>query len=108
LLYWAFSDYLSVVIIALYVLGLYFAYSLTRITHGAPAAWYVIIAALVLLLLRRGVELYYDVQTQVGLANVEETILSFFVALFLSTGLFMLARTFRRQLRSSQEGQFQP
>jgi hypothetical protein len=108
LLYWGFADYLSVVIMALYALGLYFAFSLTRITRGAPAAWYVVIAALALLLFRRAVELYYDVQTQSSISDTEETVLSFFVALFLSTGLLMLARTFRRQLRASQETQPSP
>jgi hypothetical protein len=103
LLYWDLADYLSVMIIVLYVVGLYAAYSLTRIARGAPAAWYVIIMALALLLLRRVVELYYDVQTNVPLFNNAETALSFFVALFLSAGLVMLTRGFRRQLRASQD-----
>lgn len=106
--YWGAEEYLSIVIIALYALGLYYAYSLTRITGGAPLAWYVIIAALALLLLRRVVELYTDVQVQASLTDIEETVLSLFVALFLSTGLLMLARTFRRHLKVHQESQLQP
>ncbi len=103
MLYWGVTDYLSIVIIVLYALGLYFAYSLTRITRGAPAAWYVIILALVLLLIRRAVELYYGVQAQALTSDVEEAVLSLFVALFLAAGLFMLTRSFRKQLRVSQE-----
>jgi hypothetical protein len=102
LLYWGVAEYLSVIIIALYALGLYFAYSLTRITRGAPTAWYVIILAFALLLMRRAVELYDGLQAQAGASNTQETVLSLFVALFLSTGLFMLSRTFRRQLRVAQ------
>jgi hypothetical protein len=108
LLYWGFAEYLSILIIVLYALGLYFAYSLTRITRGAPTAWYVIILALALLLMRRAVELYNSIQTQTSLSDTEETVLSFFVALFLSTGLLMLMRTFRRQLRVAQESRTQP
>jgi hypothetical protein len=108
LLYWGFSDYLSIAIIALYALGLFFAYSLIRITRGGPAAWYVIILALALLLMRRTVELYNGLQVQDSLSDTEETVLSFFVALFLCAGFFMLTRAFRRQLRVDQESQMQP
>lgn len=107
LLYWSLADYLSIVSIALYAVSIYFAYSLTRMTGGAPTAWYVIILALVLLLLRRAVGLYLDVQTQISVTETEETILSTFVALFFSLGLLMLSRSFRRQLHLSQEASTQ-
>ena len=108
MLYWGLADYLSIAIIALYAASIYFAYSLTRITGGAPTAWYVIIAALVLLLLRRAVELYYDLQAPLSLSDTEEIVLSFFVALFFSTGLYMLLRTFRRQLSLALVSRTQP
>jgi hypothetical protein len=103
LLYWDFADDLSVGIIVLYVVGTYAAYSLTRIARGAPAAWYVIVAALALMMLRRVVQLYYDVQTTVPSATASENVLSLLVALLLSAGLVMLTRAFRRQLRASQD-----
>lgn len=103
MLYLNFADYLSFVILALYALSVYSAYSLTRITRGAPTAWYVIVIALALLLLRRTLDLYYGLQTEATLAYTEETTVSFLVALFLSTGLMMLARTFRRQLKIAQQ-----
>lgn len=108
LLYWSFADDLSLGSIVLYALCVFFAYSLTRMTRGAPAAWYVIVLALVLLLLRRVIGLYVDVQTQVTASETEETLLSFFVSLFFALGLFMLSRSFRRQLRLAQETQTQP
>ncbi len=108
LLHWGFDAYLSVVIVVLYAFSLYFAYSLTRITSGAPAAWYVIILALVLLLMRRVVDLYIFLQQKSTLATAEETVLSFFVALLFTSGLYMLARAFRRQLTAAQETQNHP
>lgn len=108
LLYWGFADDLSLASIALYAVCVFFAYSLTRMTRGAPAAWYVIILAFVLLLLRRVIGLYMDVQTQVSAAETDETVLSFFVSLFFTLGLFMLSRSFRRQLRLAQETPTQP
>jgi hypothetical protein len=108
LLYFGFEQDLSILTIPVYALGVYYAYSLTRITRGAPAAWYVIILALVLLLLRRVVGIYPDLQAPASVSDIEETVLAFLVALLLSVGLLMLARTFRRQLKISQELQTRP
>lgn len=108
MLYWGFADDLSIIIIALYAACVYFAYSLTRITGGAPAAWYVIIVALMLLLLRRVVELYFDVQRPPTFSDTEEGLLSLLVAAFFLLGLYMLSRTFSRQLRIALANQTQP
>ena len=108
MLYWSLNDDLSIVIMVLYALSIYFAYSLTRMTSGAPAAWYVIIFSFLLVLVRKAVQVYFDVQTaSIPFSEIEESILSIVVSLCLAVGLYMLLRAFRRQLVISREGHVQ-
>lgn len=105
MLYWGLPEYLGIVVIFLYALSSYLAYSITRLTSGAPTAWYVVIVAFVLTILRRGVELYFDVQAAPSSSTTEQGLMSVVVASLFVLGLYMLAQTFRRQLRAAQAGQ---
>ena len=88
-------------ILILSALSMYLAYDLTRITKGAPTAWYVIIAAFGLLFVWRATELYFDVQSASAMIDMQEAIVALFVGFLFVIGLFMMARSFRRQLKAS-------
>jgi hypothetical protein len=108
LFYWSVTDDLSVLIMLLYAANVYLAYSLTRMVGGAPTGWYVIIVSFVLVLVRRGVELYFDVQTHPSFGTFLDAVLSLFVALLFAVGLYMLMGTFRKRLSVARESQTHP
>jgi glycopeptide antibiotics resistance protein len=102
LIYWGVDDDLTVIIIALSALSMYFAFDITRITRGAPRAWYVVIGGFVVLFVFRISQLYFDVQSSLDIINIDETTISLFAGVLFAIGLFMLARSFRSQQRAAQ------
>lgn len=106
---WTVTDDISIsaIIMALYALNIYLAFSLTRMVGGAPTGWYVIIVSFVLVLVRRGVELYADLQTNPSYPGLLDSVLSVCVALLFTVGLYMLTDTFRKRFRVTRESQNQ-
>jgi glycopeptide antibiotics resistance protein len=102
LIYWGVDDDLTVIIIALSALSMYFAFDITRITRGAPRAWFVIIAGFVVLFVFRVMQLYFDVQSPQDIISIEEATISLLAGVLFAAGLFMLARSFRSQQRAAQ------
>jgi hydrogenase-4 membrane subunit HyfE len=104
MLYWNIADFVALVVLALAAVSMYLSYGLTRITGGAPRAWYVIIAAFAVLLIRGVAELYFDVITPATSIDIgEESILLVVMALF-AVGLALLARTFRKISKVAEQG----
>lgn len=104
MLYWGTIDDLSVLIFILYSLCIYFGYALIRLTGGAPTAWYIIILSFFVVLVRRGVEMYYDVQSSsIPSSSIQEGVLSAVVGILMALGLYMLRNSFRRQLKLANE-----
>lgn len=101
MIYWGLDDELVLLIIALSVLSIYFAFDITRITRGAPRAWYVVIAGFVVLFAYRVVQLYFDVQTPQDIISVEEASISLLAGALFAAGLFMLDRCFRAQQKAA-------
>ena len=96
------ADVVSIVIVALSALSIYLAYDITRITSGAPKAWYVIILAFAVLLVRRATQAYFDILSPSNDIDIGEAIITLVVVVLFVVGLFMLDRTFRRQIRATQ------
>ena len=97
------ADVVSIVIVVLSALSIYLAYDITRITSGAPRAWYVIILAFAVLLVRRATQTYFDILSPSNDIDIEEAIATLVVVVLFVVGLFMLNRTFRKQLRVARE-----
>ena len=102
MIYWGVDDDLAVIIIVLSALSMYLAFDITRITRGAPLAWYVVIGGFVVLFVFRISQLYFDVQSSQDIINIDETTISLFAGVLFAIGLFMLARSFRSQQRAAQ------
>jgi hypothetical protein len=96
------ADVVSIVIVALSALCIYLAYDITRITSGAPKAWYVIILAFAVLLVRRATQAYLDILSPSNDVDVEEALVTLVVVALFVVGLLMLDRTFRKQVMVSQ------
>jgi hypothetical protein len=103
LLYFDFTNITSIATAVLCAICMYLAYDITTITAGAPKAWYVIIAAFGVLLVKRTVQAYYDILTPGSDISADEAVTTLVVIIFFAVGLYMLDRTFRRQLKVSQE-----
>ena len=96
------ADAVSIATAALSALCIYLAYDITRITSGAPRAWYVIILAFVVLLVRRATQAYFDILSPSNDIDIGEALITLVVVALFVVGLFMLNRTFRRQIRATQ------
>jgi hydrogenase-4 membrane subunit HyfE len=97
------ADAVSIATAALSALCIYLAYDITRITSGAPKAWYVIILAFVVLLVRRITQAYFDILSPSNDIDIGEATITLVVVVLFVIGLFMLNRTFRKQLVATQE-----
>jgi hypothetical protein len=103
LLYFDSGNIVSIATAVLCAVCMYLAYDITTITAGAPKAWYVIIAAFGVLLVKRTVQAYYDILIPGSGISTDEAITTLVVIIFFAVGLYMLDQTFRRQLKVSQE-----
>jgi hypothetical protein len=103
LLYFDSGNIVSIATAVLCAVCIYLAYDITTITAGAPKAWYVIIAAFGVLLVKRTVQAYYDILIPGSGISTDEAITTLVVIVFFAVGLYMLDTTFRRQLKISQE-----
>jgi hypothetical protein len=99
---WGLADDIAVVVLVFGAVNMYLSYGLTRMTGGAPRAWYVIISAFAVLFIRGAAELYFDVQTPVGVLDIEEQTILLIVVILFSIGLFLLTKTFRKQMDPGQ------
>jgi DMSO reductase anchor subunit len=104
LVYWSLADTLAVALIVFDAWSVLLAYGITRLTGGAPKAWYLITAAFGVLLISTATRLYFDIQTPDTLINDTETSISLIVGVLLATGLFLLLKTFQRQLKTANPG----
>jgi hypothetical protein len=104
------ADMVSVFIVVLSGVNAYLAYSIAKITNGAPRAWYVIIIAFIVLMAARVTQLYFDVLSPMDLIDFAEAVITLSVIILFAVGLTMLRRTFRRQLKVAKQGsdQFSP
>jgi hypothetical protein len=103
LFYFDAGSVISIIIVALSAGCIYLAYDITRITAGAPKAWYVIIAAFAVLLVKRAGQAYYDIISRTNDISLDEATTTLMVVLLFVVGLYMLNRTFRKQFKVSQE-----
>jgi hypothetical protein len=103
LLYFTAGDIISIATAVVCAICMYVAYDITTITAGAPRAWYVIIAAFGVLLVKRTFEAYYDLLSPGSDINTDEAVMTLVMVILFATGLFMLDRTFRKQFKVSQE-----
>jgi hypothetical protein len=104
LVYWTLADTLAVALIVLDAWSILIAYSIARLTGGAPKAWYVIIAAVGVLLVRTLAQLYFDVQSPDSVISDTETSISLLFGILFALGLLLLFRTFQRQLKAANPG----
>lgn len=102
--YWGLDDDLVAVILAASILSIYFSYSITRVSKGAPRAWYVIIAAFAVATVYRAVQLYFDTQSPDSIVNDWEALISLVASVTLLGGLVMLKRSFQRNLEAPLPG----
>ena len=101
MLYWGYDDYAAILVLVLSALSIYYSFEVTRVTKGAPRAWYFFICAFVVLFVYRAVQLYFDVQSPSDLIDDYEVTLSLLVGALLLAGLVALTRGFRRGLKTS-------
>ena len=103
MLYWNIADDVAVVVMVFGAVSMYLSYRLTRITGGAPRAWYLIISAFAVLFVRGAAELYYDVITPATTIDIGEEMILLVVVILFAIGLSMLTRSFRKHLSVVQE-----
>ena len=103
MLYFSAANVISVLVAVLSAGCMYLAYDLTRITAGAPRAWYVMVAAFAVLFISKIVTVYYDILSPAGDIGLTEAIIALVVLVLFVVGLSMLDMTFRRRLRVSEE-----
>ncbi len=101
---WNFADTLAVVEIAFYAFSLFLAYNLTRLTGGAPKAWYLVVAAFGVLLVREVFRLYFDIQSPENMLDDLQVGISLLVSILFSIGLYLLFKTFQRHLTIADSG----
>jgi hypothetical protein len=104
LVYWSLADTLTVALIVFDAWSILLAYSITRLTGGAPKAWYFITAAFGVLLISTMTRLYFDIQSPDSIIGDTETGISLIVGILLAIGLYMLLNTFQRQLKAANLG----
>ena len=104
LVYWSLADTLAVALVVFDAWSILLAYGIIRLTGGAPKAWYFITAAFVVLLISTVTRLYFDVQTPDTVISDTETTISLLVGVLLAIGLFLLLKTFQRQLKAANLG----
>lgn len=105
MLYFSAGNLISILITILSAICIYLAYGITRITEGAPRAWYVIVAAFTVLLVTTTIQAYYDVLSPGNDISLDESIVTLIVVVLFAIGLYMLNRTFRKQLNAALESQ---
>jgi hypothetical protein len=103
MLYWNFADDVAVAVMVFGALSMYLSYGLTRITGGAPRAWYLIILGFAVLFVRGAAELYYDVITPATTIDIGEEMILLVVVILFAIGLAMLTKTFQEHLKVAQE-----
>jgi len=104
LVYWSLADTLAVALVVFDAWSILLAYSIARLTGGAPRAWYLITSAFGVLLASTITRLYFDIQTPDTLITDTETSISLVVGVLLAAGLFSMLRAFRRQLKAASLG----
>ena len=97
------ADVLSTLEIIFDVLCIWLAQRLTRIAGGAPRAWYVIIAAFVVLLVWTSSQLIDDMSSVADIIDVGTAAISLVVVALFALGLFMLLRSFQRRIELIDE-----
>lgn len=102
--YWGVDDSITFVVLVVSVLCIYYSVDIPRVTKGAPRGWQFFIAAFVVLFVYRGVQLYLDTQSTSNVIDDYEAGLSLAVGLLILAGLFLLDRSFRRQMKTVQAG----
>jgi len=95
--YWGLDDFVAALSVIVSVGNIYFAYHITRVSQGAPRAWWFIVAGFTMLVVFRTIQLYFDTQSASDLIDDTEAMLSLTVNSLLLVGLAMLDRGFRRQ-----------
>lgn len=103
MLYWTVADDIAVVVLVFGAASMYLSYGLRRMTGGAPRAWDVIILAFSVLFIRGVTELYFDVQTPLNTIDAEQETILLLVVILFAIGLYMLTRTFRKELIAAHE-----
>ena len=104
MVFWSLADTLTVALIVFDAWSILLAYTITRLTGGAPKAWYFITAAFVVLLISTVTRLYFDIQSPDSIIGDTETGISLIVGILLAVGLYLLLRTFQRQLTAASLG----
>jgi uncharacterized membrane protein YjjP (DUF1212 family) len=104
LLYWGFEDDLAVAVVVLSAVCIFYAFSITRVTRGAPRGWYVMIVAFVVGFVFRATQLYFDVQSPSNIIDEEEAVISLLALLLFVAGLWMLNSSFRRRMKAAEAG----
>jgi quinol-cytochrome oxidoreductase complex cytochrome b subunit len=108
LVYWTLADTLAVASIIFDAWSILIAYTITRLTGGAPKAWFLIIAAFGVLLIYTMTLLFFDIQSPDSLISDTETSISLIVGLLFAIGLFLLLKTFQRQVKAANPARPQP
>ncbi len=101
MVFWSLADTLAVASIIFDAWGILIGYTLTRLTGGAPKAWYVIIAGFGVLAFKTLTQLYLHIQSPDNRISDMETAISLAVGILFAVGTFMLLRTFQRQLKAA-------
>ena len=104
MVYWSLADTMAVALIVFDAWSILLAYGITTLTGGAPRAWYLIIAGFGVLLVTTMTQLYFDIQSPDNLISDTETGISLVVGVLFAIGLFLLLKTFQRQLKAANLG----
>lgn len=105
MIYWGLDDALAIGILVFAALSVYISYDITRVSEGSPRAWNLFIAAFVVLLVYRAVQLYFDLLSPSGIIDDWEALISLIANALLVAGLALLDYTFRKHLRVLQAAQ---
>ena len=95
-LYFTLTDAFASVVVVLSALSILMAYRITRISRGAPEAWYVIIAAFVARFVYTVFILYVDILTPADTIDPGQTEAQMVTNVLFLVGLYMLDRAFMK------------
>ena len=102
--YWGLDELLAVVGISLCFVATYVTFDMIQVGEGAPRAWYIVVAAFMVLVAYHGARIYFNSSSPDTFAHdVTAALLVTFDLLFLA-GATLMDLSFRKRMKAIRSG----